>query len=117
MKNGHGTFELIARHFVTALEPLRRAVSDENAFRALMLRLGWETTGMPPAYAAIGSAIAEAAASVKNLSDDAEADEIADLLLKTKAAYEKIRSIDAAPPGVDAPSFLAQVANVFLKFC
>jgi Family of unknown function (DUF6603) len=111
MKNDRGTLELIARHFVTALEPLRRAVSDENAFRALMLRLGWATTGLPPPYAAIGSVIAEAAAAVKKLTEDPEPDEIADLLLKTKTAYEAIRSIDTAPPGVDAASFLPQVGE------
>jgi hypothetical protein len=111
MKNERGTLESLARHLVAALEPLSRAVSDENAFRALMLRLGWETAGLPPAYISMGDAIAEAAQAVKALSDDPEPGEVVDLLFKTKTAYERIRGIDSAPPGVDADweSFWASV--------
>ena len=111
MKNERGTLESLARHLVAALEPLRRAVSDENAFRALMLRLGWETTGLPPAYTSMGDAIAEAAQAVKALSDDPEPGELVDLLFKTKTAYEKIRGIDSAPPGVDAGAFLTEIGE------
>src|SRR5262245_10180658 len=111
MSEQRGTLEIFARYFVAALEPLRRAVSDENAFRALMLRLGWETTGLPPAYRSMGNAIGEAAQAIKALSDDPSSAEIADLLVKTKTAYERIRSIDAAPPGVDAGAFLAEIGE------
>ena len=54
MSDQRGTLDLLARQLVAALEPLRRAVTDEHAFRALMLRLGWQTAGLPPAYTAIG---------------------------------------------------------------
>jgi hypothetical protein len=111
MSEERGTLESLARHFVAALEPLRRAVSDENAFRALMLRLGWETAGLPPAYTSMGNAIADAAQAIRALSDDPSPDEIADLLFKTKTAYEKIRGIDTAPPGVDAGAFLAEIGE------
>ena len=70
MSEQRGTLETLARHFVAALEPLRRAVSDENSFRALMLRLGWETTGLPPAYTSLGKAIADAAQAIIALSDN-----------------------------------------------
>ena len=111
MNEQRGTLEAFARHFVAALEPLRRAVSDENSFRSLMLRLGWETAGLPPAYTSMGNAIGDAAQAIKALSDDPKPAEIADLLVKTKTAYEKIRSIDTAPPGVDAGAFLAEIGE------
>ena len=111
MNEQRGTLETFARHFVAALEPLRRAVSDENSFRSLMLRLGWETAGLPPAYTSMGNAIADAAQAIKALSDDPKPAEIADLLVKTKTAYEKIRGIDTAPPGVNAGAFLAEIGE------
>src|SRR5689334_2463968 len=111
MSQQPGTLELLARQFVAAFEPLRRAVSDENAFQALMLRLGWETAGLPPAYTGLGNAIGDAAQAIKALSDDATPAEIADLLIKTKTAYDKIHGIDTAPPGVDAGAFLAEIGE------
>ena len=54
---------------------------------------------------------ADAAQAIKALSDDPKPAEIADLLVKTKTAYEKIRGIDTAPPGVDAGAFLAEIGE------
>ena len=69
MSDQRGTLDLLARQLVAALEPLRRAVTDEHAFRALMLRLGWQAAGLPPAYTAIGESVAEAAQAIDALGD------------------------------------------------
>lgn len=111
MSEARGTLESLARHVVAALEPLRRAFSDEDAFKALMLRLGWETTGLPAAYEETANAVAEAASAADALGDEASLEEIALLLEKASAAYDKITSIAAAPPGVDAAAFLAEIGE------
>ena len=91
MSEERGTLESLARHFVAALEPLRRAVSDEHSFRALMLRLGWETAGLPPAYTSLGNAIADAAQAIKALSDNPSPAEIADLRSWRRSASACLR--------------------------
>jgi hypothetical protein len=111
MSENPGTLELLARQLVAAMEPLRRAVSSEEAFKAFMLRLGWETAGLPPAYTSLGSAISDAVQAIEALSDDPTLDEIRDLLVKSKAAYEAIQGITTAPPGVDAGAFLAEIGE------
>ncbi|HEX2225625.1 MAG TPA: DUF6603 domain-containing protein [Candidatus Binatia bacterium] len=111
MNDRPGTVESLVCHLVAALAPLRRAVSDEEAFKAFMLRLGWGSAGLPPAYTAIGNSIAEAAAAADALSAEPTPEEIALLLEKASAAYEKITRIDSAPPGVDAAAFLAEIGE------
>jgi hypothetical protein len=101
---------------VAAVEPLHRAFTDEGAFNALMLRLGWETAGLPPAYAEIGNAVAEAASAANALRDDPAPEEVALLLEKASTAYEKIRNITEAPPGIDAATFLAEIGERLVEF-
>src|SRR5262245_40740682 len=111
MSDSRGTLESLGRQLVAAVEPLRRAFTDEDAFKGLMLRLGWETAGLPPAYTEIASSIGEAAGAANALHDDPTPEEIALLLEKATAAYEKITKIAAAPPGVDAGAFLAEIGE------
>ena len=111
MSEQRGTLETLARHFVAALEPLRRAVSDENPFE----RSCFAWAGRPPVCRRPTRLWEKrsrtAAQAIKALSDNPSPAEIADLLVKTKTAYEKIRSIDTAPPGVDAGAFLAEIGE------
>ena len=111
MTEARGTLESLARHLVAALEPLRRAFSDEDAFKALMLRLGWETSGLPPAYTELANAVADAASTADALGDEPSPEEIVLLLEKASAAYDKITSIAATPPGIDAAAFLAEIGE------
>ena len=111
MSEERGTLESLARHLVASIEPLRRAFSDEAAFKALMLRLGWETAGLPPVYAETANAISEAVSAADALGDEPSPEQIAQLLEKASAAYDKITSIATAPPGVDAPAFLAEIGE------
>jgi hypothetical protein len=111
MSEERDTLEIVARHLTAAMQPLIRAVNDENAFRALMLQLGWQTTGLPPAYTGLGSTIAEAVQAVEALGDDPNLNEILNLLSKARDAFEAIRGISTAPPGVDAGAFLSEIGE------
>ena len=115
MSTRAGTFEQVARAMINALAPLPRALGSADAFQAFMLRLGWETIAVPPAYTALGDAIADAMKAVDALRDDATESEILALLGKAKTAYEAIRKIDQAPPGVDPDAFLSE--NDYSKCC
>ena len=110
MSTTTGTFEQVARAMIDVLAPLRRALGSADAFQAFMLRLGWETTAIPPAYTVLGTTIAEAIQAVEALRDDASEREILTLLDKAKAAYQAIRRIDQAPPG-------AMVRPAALRVC
>jgi hypothetical protein len=111
MSNAAGTFEQVARAMIDAMAPLRRALSSRDAFRSFMLRLGWETISVPPAYTALGTTISEAMQAVEALRDDPTADEVLSLLRKAQAAYLAIQRIDQAPAGVDAAAFLSQIGE------
>ena len=111
MSTTTGTFEQVARAMIEALAPLRRALGSTDAFRSFMLRLGWETTSVPPAYTQLGTAIAEAMQAVEALRDDPTESEILVLLGKAKASYLAINRIDQAPPDVDASAFLSQIGE------
>ncbi len=111
MSNAAGTFEQMARAMIDAMAPLRRALSGPDAFRSFMLRLGWETISVPPAYTALGTTIADATQAVEALRDDPTADEVLALLRNAQAAYLAIQHIDQAPAGVDANAFLSQIGE------
>jgi hypothetical protein len=49
MNTTTSTLEQVARAMIDALAPMRRALGSADAFQAFMLRLGWETTAVPPA--------------------------------------------------------------------
>ena len=111
MSTTAGTFEQVARAMIDALAPLRRALGSTDAFQAFMLRLGWDTVAVPPAYTQLGTAIADAIQAVEALRDDPTENEILVLLGKAKATYLAINRIDQAPPGVDAGTFLSQIGE------
>jgi hypothetical protein len=111
MSREPGTLELVGQHLTLAMQPLKTAVSDPNQFRALMVRLGWDAAGLPPAYVALGTAIDGAVAKLEALTDTATPEEIKDFILAVKDAFEAIQSIAEAPPGVDAGAFLAEIGE------
>ena len=48
MSEQEGTLELLGRHLALALRPLRDAVGSKERFRALLYRLGWNASDVPP---------------------------------------------------------------------
>jgi len=106
-----GTLELVGRHLTNALQPLTAAVSDTERFKQLLYRLGWNATALPPAYAALGTAVSNAAAKLEALGDPPTINQILDLLTAVKAAFDAIKGISVAPPGVNAGAFLAEIGD------
>jgi hypothetical protein len=106
MSEPSGTLDVIAGHLIRALDPLRDAVSDKERFRGFLYRLGWRADDLPPAYAALGTAVGNAKAKLEALADDPTVPEVLELVLALKSAYDAIRGIGTAPPGVDAQAFL-----------
>lgn len=105
------TIASIARHLVLALQPLRNAVLDKERFRALMYQLGWNPTDLPPGYSTLATAIDEASAKLDALADPPTPEQVAGLLTAAKGAYQAIRGISTAPPGVDASAFLGEIGE------
>ncbi len=116
MADDRDTLELIGRHVVAALRPLREAVQGVDQFRLLLFQLGWNATAMPPQYTALGTAIDTAVARMEALGDSATPQEIADFLTAVIDAIDQIQGIAVAPPGVDAAEFLAEIGSRLLEF-
>ncbi len=111
MSDQPGTLELIGRHLTLALSPLRDALSDPDRFKRLMYRMGWRVTDLPPAYAALGTAVDTAVTKVEALGDDPSPDAITGVIQAVKNAFDAIQGITAAPAGVDPAAFLAEIAD------
>ncbi len=111
MADDEGTLELVGRHLTLALRPLADAVSDKERFLALMYQLGWNANDLPPAYAALGTAVGDAVAKLEALSDPPSLQEVLDLIRAVKDAFDAIQNISTAPPGVDAGAFLAEIGD------
>jgi len=111
MADQAGTFELVGRHLALALRPLTDAVGDPERFKQLLYRMGWNATALPPEYAALGAAAGNALQKIDALGSPPTPGQVVDLLDAVKAAFDAIRSISVAPPGVDAGAFLAEIGE------
>src|SRR5215470_2459323 len=109
MADQPGTLQSIGTALTTALRPLMTAFSGTEQFKGFMLRLGWQPTDLPPEYTSLASLISAAIDKLENLGDDPSPADILDLVHKAVAAFNAIRSITSAPPGVDAGAFLAEL--------
>jgi hypothetical protein len=116
MADPPGTLEQIARHLATALKPLRDGVTDPQRFRRLMFQLGWKATDMPPEYSALGDAVEAALAKVDAVEADPSLPNVQGLIESVAAAYQAIRSIHTAPPGVDSGAFLAEIGERLFEY-
>jgi hypothetical protein len=116
MVNGdRSTLHVLASHLAGAVEPLRRWVVDRDSFRTLMFRLGWEVDSLPPPYAALADAAAAISTSVETLADDADLDTVLALIGQVGDVHRAIKGIQAAPVGVDAGAFLAEVQDTLFE--
>src|SRR5262245_36804749 len=111
MSENRGTLETLAGHLIAAMEPLRRAFTSEQSFKAFLLRLGLQTAGLPPAYASVASAVDDAVQALEGLSDSPSLNDILALVGKSKTAFDAIQNISTAPPGVDAGAFLSEIGE------
>ena len=109
MSETPGTIELLGTHVTLALRPFREALRDDAAFRQFLRGLGWNATGIPPAYGSIGVSIDGAGFTLDGLGPAPDAAAVAALLKAAKDAYDSMQSIAVAPPGVNAAAFLAEI--------
>jgi hypothetical protein len=109
MSEKPGTIELIGTHVTEALRPFREALRDDAAFRQFLRGLGWNPTGVPPAYASIGVSIDGAGLKLDGLGPAPDLAAAVALMKAAKDAFDSLQSIGVAPPGVNAAAFLAEV--------
>src|SRR5262249_12656452 len=109
MADQQGTLQSIGSFLTAALRPLQTAFSGPEQFKGFMLRLGWRPTHLPPEYTNPVKIISAAPDKLESLGDHASPGDILDLVNKAVAAFNAIRSISVAPPGVDAGAFLAEI--------
>ncbi len=112
MSEASGTLETIGRHLALAVRPLRTAAADLASFKHFMYRLGWNVQSLPPAYAALASLVddvANALGAIEAASGAERLSRVLNLLDKISALYQAVKTLGAAPDGVDAAAFLAEV--------
>jgi hypothetical protein len=100
-----GTLGLIAYHLVEAVRPLEDAFSDSDAFRVLLLQLGWDAPGLPPSYRIVADKVVQAASALEKLADDATVDEIVTVVEKVGDVYRAVNALTETPAGIDAGTF------------
>jgi hypothetical protein len=111
MADQPGTLQSLGAALTAALRPLTTAFNGTEQFKAFMLRLGWQPTDIPPEYTSLASTVSAAIDKLEALGDDPSPADIVDLLQKAVAAFNAVRSISTAPPGVDAGAFLAEIGE------
>src|SRR5258705_6287636 len=109
MADQQGTLQSIGAVLTTALRPLINAFSGIEQFKGFMLRLGWSPTDLPSEYQALTSLVSAATDKLENLGDSPSASDVLDLVHKAVAAFDAVRSIATAPPGVDVGAFLSEL--------
>lgn len=109
MADQQGTLQSIGTILTAALRPLLTAFSGAEQFKGFMLQLGWRPSDLPPEYTNLVNIISAAVDKLESLGDDPSAGDILDLVNKAVAAFNAVRSISVAPPGVDAGAFLAEL--------
>ena len=118
MAEEQGTFELITRHLVLAVAPLRQAVADLDSFRVFLRRLGWEATSIPQPYQDLAGTVDEAIGAIEALVADPDPDDVAAVLDKARELYGEIEEITQAPAGIsaaDVGTFLGELAERVLE--
>jgi hypothetical protein len=118
MADEQGTFELITRHLVLAVEPLRRAVADLDSFRTLLRRLGWEASSIPQPYQDLAGTVDDAIGAIEALAADPDPSDVANALDLVRRLYEEIDQISQAPAGIsaaDVGTFLGELAASVLE--
>ncbi|HKF00130.1 MAG TPA: DUF6603 domain-containing protein [Actinomycetes bacterium] len=116
MSGATGTLQRLAAHLARAVEPLDRSFRDEQAFAALMRWIGWDVDGLPPSYAAVADAAADAVQALDALADDAEPAEVLDVVAKAGAVYRAVEDLHDTPAGVDPAQFLPDLPRRLLEY-
>ena len=113
MAESRHTFEVIARHFISAAEPLIEAGTSPGAFMRLMARLGFRATSMPPAYAALATDVRAALTALNAFPAAPSLDQLLDLLATAKRIFDGIQNLKAgpAPAGVPPGPYATEIGD------
>ncbi len=111
MNTQYGTLHTLARHLVSALEPLKEAVADLPAFRTVIYRLGWDVKSLPPEYASLGAKVDSAITALNNLGESPQPSQIFAVLGEVTTLYQAFKGITSAPEGVDAAAFSSEIGR------
>ncbi len=116
MSEQRGSLRGLADHLAQAVAPLDRMLRDPEAFAIAMGRVGWLAEELPPSYAAVADAAADAVAAASALADDAELAEVVVLLDAVGAVYRAVDDLTVAPPGADPDDFLPVIARELFEY-
>jgi hypothetical protein len=111
-----GTLDRIARHLVVAVRPLEEAFSHADAFRVLLLQLGWDAPGLPASYQVVADKVVQATSALEALADGASVDEVLAVIDKAGAVYRAIDALTEAPDGIDPAAFLPELARRLFEY-
>jgi hypothetical protein len=115
MAGSGNTLEEVGRHLALAVRPLRDAVVDLDSFRVFMFRLGWGVDSLPASFEALGAKVDAVLASLDQLQDPAEIEQVLELLDHLVALTQAVRNLSEAPAGVDGSEFLAEIGERLLE--
>ncbi|MFC5830968.1 DUF6603 domain-containing protein [Nonomuraea insulae] len=116
MSGDQGTLGRLAARLVGTVRPLEEAFSDEDAFRVLLLQLGWEADGLPASYLAVADTVAQAVAALERLTDGATTEEIVAVIGKAGDVYRAINALTDAPAGIDPAAFLPELGRRLFEY-
>ena len=113
MADQRHTIEVLARHLISAARPLIEAGSSFGAFKRLMARLGFDATNLPPAYAAVATAVTNALNRIETFPASPTLEQIIALLADAKGVFEAIQNLASSPPpaGADAGAYAAEIGE------
>jgi hypothetical protein len=107
-----GTLVVLAKHLLLVLDPLSRAFTSPQHFKALVHRLGWNASDMPDAYVEVGAAVADAISTVQSAANGSlQPAQIGELLGKAAGVYEQIEDGLPPPTDVNAGRFAAEIGE------
>src|SRR5262245_56266375 len=106
----------MAHHLVGAGRPLETAFTDADAFRMLLLQLGWDASGLPPSYQTVADKVVQAVGALDALADEASLDEVLAVIDKAGAVYRAIDALTEAPDGIDPTVFLPELAKRLFEY-
>lgn len=110
-QQNNSTLQLIARHLVLAVQPLKRAVSDIDSFQGFMRRLGWHVKSLPPAYQTLATQVDNAIDAFQALGENPELTKVLQVISQVEQLYHAIQNLTESPEGVDGPAFLAEIGK------
>ena len=112
MMAGRNSLESIARHLIRATAPLAGAGASPQAFTALVSRLGFKPTSVPPAVVSLSASVTTANVTVDGFSANASLQDILSLLSDAKTLFDSIGDLATSPPaGVDAGAWTAEITD------